>query len=278
MANENERARRIIDEVTKRTACEHYRMVLNEERTPAADGSKIGGKPYWPAGKEYPLDAKGNKMLMVLQINCEEAGFKAPLPERGMLQWFISLNPEWMYGCQGNYDETGDGFRIIYHEEIDGTATAEDVPCHSQVEDMFTPVKRETAIDFETEQTVMGVSDGHFNDLFTLIVKELSGEDLDGKMWYEYLSNDECLLLEKELGMSQPRHQMFGYPVYTQGEARRDMSKHDTLLIQLDSQFSTLDRKELVMWGDMGSGFIFINRDDLAARDFSHCYYCWDCG
>ena len=32
------------------------------------------------------------------------------------------------------------------------------------------------------------------------------------------------------------------------------------------------------MWGDMGSGFIFINHDDLAALDFTRVYYCWDCG
>ena len=32
------------------------------------------------------------------------------------------------------------------------------------------------------------------------------------------------------------------------------------------------------MWGDMGSGFIFINHDDLAALDFTRTYYCWDCG
>ncbi|MBR4828392.1 MAG: DUF1963 domain-containing protein, partial [Muribaculaceae bacterium] len=61
-------------------------------------------------------------------------------------------------------------------------------------------------------------------------------------------------------------------------DARRDINAHDTLLFQLSSQFSTVDRRELVMWGDMGNGFIFINHDDLAARDFSHAYYCWDCG
>jgi len=80
------------------------------------------------------------------------------------------------------------------------------------------------------------------------------------------------------LGMKRPRHQMMGYPVYSQEEARRDIDQHDTLLLQLDSQYSTIDRKALVMWGDMGSGFIFVNHDDLDARDFSRAYYCWDCG
>jgi len=80
------------------------------------------------------------------------------------------------------------------------------------------------------------------------------------------------------LGMKRPCHQMLGYPVYSQEEARRDIEYHDTLLFQLDSQFSAIDRKELVMWGDMGSGFIFINHNDLANLDFTRAYYCWDCG
>ena len=80
------------------------------------------------------------------------------------------------------------------------------------------------------------------------------------------------------MGMKRPRHQMLGYPVFSQEDARRDLSNHDTLLFQLDSQFSSVDRKEVVMWGDMGSGFVFINRDDLEALEFSRAYYCWDCG
>ena len=278
MGQVSERALRIAEEVTRRTACEHYRLVLNEEREPSITGSKIGGKPYWPAGKEYPTDEQGRPMLMVMQLNCAEAGLKAPLPEQGMLQWFISMNPEMMYGCQGNYDEQGKGFCIVYHDTIEADATLPAVPTHDRVDDMVTPVKREVAIDVEVEQTAMGVSDGRFNRLFFEIVKEITGADHTDMMWYQYLDNEDGLYFERNLGMKAPRHQMLGYPVYTQDESRRDIDRHDTLLFQLDSQFSTVDRKEVVMWGDMGSGFIFINHDDLAVRDFSRAYYCWDCG
>ena len=274
----SERALKIAEEVTRRTAREHYRIVLNEERQPDVMGSKIGGKPYWPCDMDYPTDVQGKPMLMVMQINCEEAGLKAPLPEHGMLQWFISLNPEWMYGCQGNYDEAGMGFRIIYHEEIGASATPANVPTHDTVDEIMSPVKREVAVDVEVEETVMSVSDGRFNRLFFDIVKEITGIDYDDKMWYEYLDNEDGLYFEQNLGMKAPRHQMLGYPVYSQDEARRDIESQDALLFQLDSQFSTVDRKELVMWGDMGSGFIFINHDNLASHDFSHAYYCWDCG
>ena len=213
-----------------------------------------------------------------MQVNCAEAGLKAPLPEQGMLQWFISLDPKRMYGCSGNYDDEGTGFRIIYHDRVEENVTVAETPTHDTVDDRLTPVKREVAIDIVAEQTAMGVSDGRFNRLFFDIVKEITGAEHEGKMWYEYLDNDDCLYFEQNLGMKQPRHQMLGYPSFDQDEARRDPEFHDVLLFQLASQFSTIDRKELVMWGDMGNGFIFVNHDDLAALDFSRAYYCWDCG
>lgn len=278
MNQPSERALRIADEITRRTTCDHYRLVLNEEREPSVTGSKIGGKPYWPVDKDFPVDSQGKKMLMLMQINCAETELKAPLPEQGMLQWFISLNPERMYGCQGNFNEDGSGFTVVYHEEINECATPADAPTHDTVDEMLTPVKREVAIDAVLEQTAMGVSDGQFNRLFFDIVKEITGVEHTDKMWYEYLDNEDGLYFEQNLGMKRPRHQMLGYPTFDQDDARRDINTHDTLLFQLASQFSTLDRKELVMWGDMGNGFIFINHDDLANRDFTRSYYCWDCG
>lgn len=278
MEQVSERALRIAEEIRRRTECEHYRLMLNEEHVPTITDSKIGGLPYWPANKEYPVDQQGKPMLLLMQVNCAQLGLQSPLPDHGMLQWFISLNPELMYGCRGNYDDQGTGFHIVYHDEIGESATPAGVPTHDTVDDMLTPVKRETAIDVVIEQTVMGVSDGRFNQLFFDLVKEITGAEPSDKRWYQYLDNDDCLYYEKELGMKRPSHQILGYPHYTQEEARRSIEVHDSLLFQLDSQFSTIDRKALVMWGDMGSGFIFINRDDLAARDFTRTYYCWDCG
>lgn len=283
MGEVSERARRIAEEIGRRTACEHYRLVLNEEREPKMTGSKIGGLPYWPSDMDYPVDSNGNKMLMLMQINCHEAGLDAPLPNHGILQWFISVNPELMYGCRGNYDDQGNGFRIIYHETVDMNVTASDVramdvPTHDSVEERLSPVKREVAIDAVVEQTVMGVNDGSFNRIFFDIVNEITGVEHTDKMWYEYLDSDDCLYFEQNMGMKRPRHQMLGNPVFSQEDARRNIKLHDTLLFQLDSQFSSIDNKELVMWGDMGSGFVFVNRDDLAKLDFSLAYYCWDCG
>ena len=278
MNQASERALRIAEEITRRITTDHYRLVLNEEREPSIMGSKIGGKPYWPADLQYPVDSLGKPMLMIMQVNCSEAGLKAPLSEHGMLQWFISLDTERMYGCRGNYDEDGSGFKVVYHEQVLQSGTLADVPTHDTVDEALTPVKREVAIDVVAEPTPMGVSDGRFNRLFFEIIKEITGAEHNDQMWYQYLDNDDCLYFERNMGMRRPCHQMLGYPVFTQEDARRDIDRHDVLLFQLDSQFSSIDRGEVVMWGDMGSGYVFVNRDDLATLDFSLAYYCWDCG
>ena len=223
MEQASERAMRIAEEIIRRTTTEHYRLVLNEERKPSVTDSKIGGIPYWPADKEFPVDQQGKPMLLLMQVNCAQAGLREPLPDHGMIQWFISLNPEWMYGCRGNYDDQGAGFRIVYHDEIGESATPAGVPTHDTVDDMLTPVKCEVAIDVVIEQTAMGVSDGRFNQLFFDIVREITGAEHTGMMWYQYLDNDDCLYFEKELGMGRPSHQMLGYPHYSQDEARRSI-------------------------------------------------------
>ena len=65
MSQPSERAMRIAEEITRRTTCNHYRLVLNEERMPAITDSKIGGIPYWPADKPFPVDEHSEKMLML---------------------------------------------------------------------------------------------------------------------------------------------------------------------------------------------------------------------
>ncbi len=271
----SQQARAIADEVKRRTSCSHYRMALNEERTPGITDSKIGGLPYWPSGKDYPVDERGEKMILLLQINCAECHLRAPLPEQGMLQWYISTNPDYMYGCHGNNSTDGNGFRIIYHEIIDGAlAVKSGLPAHDSIEDWLTPVKREVSIDIIAEETSMGVSDMHFNDLFFDIVKTVAGSH----KWYQYLENDDAVYFEQSLGMPEPCHQILGYPVCSQDDSRSKGTPQDTLLFQLSSQFSAIDRDELVMWGDMGAGYIFINHEDLEQREFSRALYLWDCG
>ena len=74
-----------------------------------------------------------------------------------------------------------------------------------------------------------------------------------------------------------PRHQLGGYPYFTQSDPREMAhSDLDTLLFQLDSD--TRGREFLVCWGDLGVANFFLSKDALQRRDFSQVMYNWDCG
>lgn len=71
-------------------------------------------------------------------------------------------------------------------------------------------------------------------------------------------------------------HKIGGYPAFTQWDPRKEDTKYDFLLLQLDSEFGNGDEK--IMWGDAGICGFFINRQRLRDLDFDDVIYNWDCG
>ena len=69
---------------------------------------------------------------------------------------------------------------------------------------------------------------------------------------------------------------MRGYPFFAQTDPRNEeAAQYDTLLFQLDTDV----RKNIgVMWGNVGVGNFFINREKLKALDFSDVLYNWGYG
>ena len=76
--------------------------------------SKIGGNPYFPKDREYPIDSTdGLAMQLVIQINCADvpqiAGFN--FPTQGILQFYMGFEPA---DASGNPEK----YRMIYFPEI----------------------------------------------------------------------------------------------------------------------------------------------------------------
>lgn len=113
-----------------------YRFVgkinINKRALPGLKDSKIGGKPYWPVGQEYPfvqvrVEDGYTKcpLLMIAQINCQDVPADLNWPKKGIVQFFIfpdldggdwgfhRLSPELL--CK----DWKDGFRVVYHQDTD---------------------------------------------------------------------------------------------------------------------------------------------------------------
>lgn len=213
-------------------------ITVNPSDKVALTDSKFGGYPYWPQDKEYPVSMKGEKLILLAQINLSDV--KNPLlPKEGLLQFFIGCDD--VYGC--SYDDDKD-FKVIYHKDIDPAVSEESVKS----------LGIRSAADLNREKDEYFPLCDCYGITFEEGIDKKAGKDSD---------EDEGITGNK----------IFGYPFFTQDDPRDD-GKYDTLLFQMDSCYG--DGYE-IMWGDSGVGHFFIEEDDLKNLNFDNVLYTWDC-
>ena len=122
----SDRVEEIVQAVKDMTSAPYFKLVVNEGRTPGLTDTKLGGLPYWPAGKPYPETKKGMKLMLLAQLDLADFGGDERLPGRGLLQFFIDSDDD----CSGlDFDDgtNQNGFRVVWHETVDSSVTPEDV-------------------------------------------------------------------------------------------------------------------------------------------------------
>lgn len=275
-----EQIKEVVEEIKKRTAMEAYSLVIVPEKKPDIFSSKFGGVPYWDTKRDYPADKEGNKLMLLAQINLDQAEVEEPLPTRGMLQFFIGRDD--VFGM--DFDEPGNQntFRVVYHETIDYNISQEEIlalqlPVSTDGEnEEYTPVFKEAVVDIVKKTVYMGSEVYQFDKLFGEILKEKLGKDIGQQTAYSVMDEDAYDKLMEEI--SNSGHWLLGYPYFTQSDPREYEEKYrvyDTLLFQMDSDY--INNEDYVLWGDCGVGNFFINGEDLKKRDFSKVLYNWDC-
>ena len=261
----------IINEMKKRTEMEYYKVSLVEKETDIYS-SKLGGLPYWDLSKEYPKDSKGNKLILLAQINFKKENFDDErLPKGGILQFFIGDDDT--FGC--NFGDVQDNWKVIYHEKIvndisEDKIKALDIPTNKTAED--SPMKKDMeplALKFEKNIGFITTITYNFEDIFKDILKEKYNEEITEKNLYFHFGNPAYEYIMNSFEAFG--HKLLGYPDFTQDDIRKEDTKYDTLLFQVDSDKG-------IMWGDMGVANFFINSKDLRNKDFSKVLYTWDCG
>lgn len=274
MSEPSEKVVKLVEELKKRTQMESYALKVKPGVQPGLTDSKFGGLPYWDLTKPYPEDGQGNKLYLLAQINFDLFHVKQPLPQSGMLQFFLADDD--VFGMDFDHPDVQSGFRVIYHPAIDQTVTPEQVkalgvPTHADVE--YTPVFQEAALELDPTAACIGLEDRLFDDLAKQLVKELFGEDVGDQNLYRYLGSDDFDYLCEQC---QPiGHHLLGYPYFTQYDPRPEDSPYDTLLFQMDSDM--VDHEDVTLWGDCGVANFFINGEDLKNLEFSRVLYNWDC-
>lgn len=250
-----------------------------EKGEPGLCESKIGGTPYLPADTPWPVDSHNAPLILLMQVDCTQLTALPDFPRQGLLQWFIRGDD--VYGMDFDDIRSNKGHRVLYHETIDPTVTAEQVQAKMPPlpEEDDTPLgKTPCRILFgPAEDQPIPALDARFGRLFVEKWNQSCPEKPIQSVWelcQEFNADD---FMRGETKEKSVYHQIGGFPYFTQADPR-EMDAYpelDTLLLQLDSEMD--GGEDLVLWGDCGIGNLFISREDLKKRDFSRVGYNWDC-
>jgi len=256
-----------------------YKINIESDK-PTIFDSKFAGLPYWTKDKEYPTNSDGDKLLLLAQINFDDYKFESPLPNVGMLQFFIDSDD--VLGLDFDNPMNSNGFKVVYHEKIDYSVTEESIKqlgVPSCVEDIDKdaeefPVEKEHKISFNKDVDHITYNDKDFNKYFTTVYNMLNDDYITiDKGFISVLSDDDYDKLSDELTSKFIKHKLLGYPFFTQNDPREDEEYSNyILLFQIDS-----DSEYNIMWGDSGVCNFFIEEKALLEKDFSKVLYNWDC-
>ena len=131
----NEKARQTAKEVydlarqiTAELHAEHRRPCVRftlEPGEPELCASKAGGTPYLPRDMAWPLDGEGGPLSLLAQVDCAGLSGLPDFPQTGLLQFWIA----WEDVCGVDFEDLTNtaGFRVLYHETMDPSVTAEEV-------------------------------------------------------------------------------------------------------------------------------------------------------
>ncbi|MBC1572792.1 DUF1963 domain-containing protein [Listeria sp. FSL L7-1426] len=235
--------------------------------------SKVGGRGYLPKEQGYPVNEEGKALSFLAQINFAEMPKMEDYPESGLLAFYVNYQSD-LYGLDFDDQAEQNGFRVFFFEDLERVSmTAEEQDVYFEgidKSDLYTVVKGEYKIAGRVTKELL------MNDI-------LEFEKEFGSGFYdvmEQIFGDDEEKANELFDLATYSSQIGGFPFFTQEDPRirTENSYHDTLLFQLDSEYSEEPGCEInIMWGMSGVGNFFINKQDLINRDFSNVIFNWDC-
>lgn len=230
--------------------------------------SKVGGRPYWQAGKPMPTASDGKPLYLLAQVNFAEVPTTlAGYPAQGLVQFFIAGNDH--YGADFESGHGPDvlsvqrGYRVVYWPDVAADPTGRAALPLERSPMLPHDPARPRRMRFKAGEETLSASDYRFDALLGgnayaaaeafAASRSLDSDSLVDALWQRH---------------SGSGHKLGGYPYFTQQDPRTRGPME--LLLQLDSD-------DEMMWGDVGVGGFFIAPEALAKADFSHVMYTWDC-
>ena len=268
---------KVIEKIKNEHTKEYIGISINGDRGLNVSTSKFGGVPYIAQNVEVPVDAEGNQLALLAQINCTELPENDIYPKEGLLQFWISRDDSFGLFSKGTNV-------VKYIKDIDENIKNGDVlsKYHLPSEDNdeeYSPFQEKDAsfaLTFNKGISTITATDFLFEDIAKDAIHELfpneKVEDL-----YENLDGEVYETLFK--AFEGVKHAIGGYPTFVQWDPRNPDNKeeYNTMLLQVESEWDSNSKDNLIMWGDSGVANFFINKEKLANLDFEDVLFNWDC-
>ena len=280
----NDKIKAFIEDFKKIENKETIKINLIPETKIPLTSSNVAGWFYLPKTANIPTTDRGEQLMYLAQINCEELPENSIYPVKGIMQFWI-FGGDYNLGNDYTKPTSDSKKRVIYYPEIDKHFSEEELremyePQKDKKEDeLITPINDGAPFAMSFEKTIQWImpNDFRFEELFV----EKLNEHIDDQQAEEdceaYDVDDEEVDEIMEALDILSHTQIGGYGHFTQEDPRMydDFEDYTELLFQLDSEFGTDDY--YILWGDCGVGNFFATKEQLRNLDFTECLYSWDC-
>ena len=115
-----ENINKVIEKIRTEHTKEYIAISINGDRGLNVKTSKFGGIPYIAQDAEVPVDAEGNQLALLAQINCTELPENDIYPKEGLLQFWIARDDSFGLDSKGTNV-------VKYIKDIDDSITNSDV-------------------------------------------------------------------------------------------------------------------------------------------------------
>ena len=279
-----EKIKKFIEEFKKLENRETIKInLISETKTPLTS-SNVAGWFYLPKTSTIPTTSKGEQLMYLAQINCEELPENSIYPSKGIMQFWI-FGGDYNLGNDYTKPTSDSKKRVIYYPEIEEHFTEVELsemykPEEDKKEgELITPINDGApfAMSFEKTSQWPLPNDFRFEEIFNEKLNEHIEETKAEEGFESYdIGEEESYDIIEELDI--PNHtQIGGYGHFTQEDPRMydDFEDYTELLFQLDSEFGTDDY--YILWGDCGVGNFFATKEQLSNLEFAESLYSWDC-
>ena len=279
-----EKIKKFIEEFKKLENRETIKINLIPKTKTHLTSSNVAGWFYLPKTSTIPTTSKGEQLMYLAQINCEELPENSIYPSKGIMQFWI-FGGDYNLGSDYTKPTSDSKKRVIYYPEVEEYFTeAELAEMYKPEEDkkegeLITPINDGApfAMSFEKASQWPLPNDFRFEEIFNEKLNEHIEETKAEEGFESYdIGEEESYDIIEELDIHN-HTQIGGYGHFTQEDPRMydDFEDYTELLFQLDSEFGTDDY--YILWGDCGVGHFFATKEQLRNLDFAECLYSWDC-